>query len=292
VLGQGLQLGGLLLDLADQPGHARHHQQDRRDRADPDGGRVDPAAPPRLAEQQDRRDQRDPGQQREPPACEPPRPLQGRLGQLRHRRVQRRRPEQHIGQQPGEVDGVVGSERIGLGAHGEAHVTGQHDHQGAGQELEGGIPHPGADQQPGHQGQQQHVGRRVGDGDEPADTTVRVLSVAAGFIRNTHDSRPRPLAMMVASVRLARSRPGFRARISSAIPAASSHQVSRAPGRLACIPSRIAATADSPKRSYQAVYHHDWGMIRIGSVAGAPPAGTAANSAHSYLLLSASHPWG
>jgi hypothetical protein len=114
VLGQGLQLGGLLLDLADQPGHARHHQQEQRDRADPDGGRVDPAAPPRLAEQQDRRDQRDPGQQRQPPACEPPRPLQGRLGQLRHRRVQRRRPEQHIGQQPGEVDGVVGSERIGL----------------------------------------------------------------------------------------------------------------------------------------------------------------------------------
>jgi hypothetical protein len=56
-VGQRLQLGRLLLDLADQPGHARHHQQEQRDRADPDRGRVDPVAPPPLAEEQDRRDQ-------------------------------------------------------------------------------------------------------------------------------------------------------------------------------------------------------------------------------------------
>ena len=52
-------------------------------------------------------------------------------------------------------------------------------------------------------------------------TTVSVPSVAAGFIRNTHDSRPSPVAMMVASIRLARSLPGLRARMSIASPAAS-----------------------------------------------------------------------
>jgi hypothetical protein len=52
-------------------------------------------------------------------------------------------------------------------------------------------------------------------------TTLRELSVVAGFIRNTHDSRPSPAAMMVASIRLARSLPGLRARMSIASPAAS-----------------------------------------------------------------------
>jgi hypothetical protein len=58
-------------------------------------------------------------------------------------------------------------------------------------------------------------------------TTVRVLSVAAGFIRNTHDSRPSPVAMMAASIRLARSRPGVRARISRTSPAASGRYPAR-----------------------------------------------------------------
>jgi hypothetical protein len=62
VLSQGLELGGLLLNLADQPGHARHHQQEQRDRADPDRGGVDATVSPCLGEQQDRRDERDAGQ--------------------------------------------------------------------------------------------------------------------------------------------------------------------------------------------------------------------------------------
>jgi hypothetical protein len=83
--------------------------------------------------------------------------------------VQRRGPEEDIGQQPGDVDGVVGGEGVGLGEHGEAHVAGQHDEQRAGQQPEGGVVDAGADQQPGHQREQQHVGRRVGDGDDPAN---------------------------------------------------------------------------------------------------------------------------
>jgi hypothetical protein len=63
VLGQRLQRCGLLLHLADQAGHAGHHQQEQRDRADPDGRGVDAAASPCLGEQQHRRDQRDGRQQ-------------------------------------------------------------------------------------------------------------------------------------------------------------------------------------------------------------------------------------
>jgi hypothetical protein len=58
-------------------------------------------------------------------------------------------------------------------------------------------------------------------------TTVRLLSTAAGFIRNTQDSRPSPVAMMAASIRLARSLPGVRARMSSTSPAASGRYPAR-----------------------------------------------------------------
>jgi hypothetical protein len=45
VVGQGLQLGDLQLDLADQPGHACHHEQEQGDRADPDGAASIPLRP-------------------------------------------------------------------------------------------------------------------------------------------------------------------------------------------------------------------------------------------------------
>jgi hypothetical protein len=41
------------------------------------------------------------------------------------------------------------------------------------------------------------------------------LLLAVGAIRKVHDNRPKPLATMVASIQLTRSRPAVRARTSS-----------------------------------------------------------------------------
>jgi hypothetical protein len=103
--------------------------------------------------------------------------------------VQRRGAEQDVGEQPGDVDHVVGGEGIGLGEHGEADVTGEHHEQGAGQQAEGGVVGAGADQQPGHQRQQQHVGGGVGDGDDPANHAEG--AVGGGWL---HEEHPRQQA--------------------------------------------------------------------------------------------------
>jgi hypothetical protein len=40
--------------------------------------------------------------------------------------MQRRRPEQHIGEQPGDVDRIVRGEGVGLGEDGEDDIAGEH----------------------------------------------------------------------------------------------------------------------------------------------------------------------
>jgi hypothetical protein len=80
----------------------------------------------------------------------------------------------------------------------------------------GPAPVPATDRQPDHQGQHQHVEDDVQHRQDPLDQGQGGVDRVRRGQEHTQASLPTPIEITVASIRLARSRPGLRARISTA----------------------------------------------------------------------------
>jgi hypothetical protein len=185
VVGQGGQLGRLVLDLRHQLRHAGDDQQEQHHRADPEGDPVDRQPPRALEQQQRRRDQGGRGQDEQAPAVDPDAAGGRHLRQRAHRRVEGGRPPAQVRHHPAEVEqaAVVAPEG---GEPGVDDVRGQLQQQGDSEDPVARPPGTRAGVEPGQHRQQEHVRERIGERDQPRPQRQR----AVGGDR-PHQERPR-----------------------------------------------------------------------------------------------------
>ena len=112
---------------------------------------------------------------------------------------------------PAQVEHAAVVAPVG-GEPGVDDVGAQLEHQRQAEQPVAGAAGARAGRQPGQHGQQEHVGQRVGEGDQPRPQPEGGIP-AIGHIRNVHDSSPKPVVMIRASISPARSRPPVRLRI-------------------------------------------------------------------------------
>jgi hypothetical protein len=165
VVGQGFQLGRLVLDLVHELGHAGHDQQEQHDRAGPERHPVDRQPACSLVEQQHRGDQGGRRQQQQAPAADPDAAGRGHLRQQADRRVQGGRAPAQVRGHPAEVDHAAAVAPVG-GEPGVDDVGAKLQHQGQAEQPVARAAGTRAGGQPGQHGQQKHVGQRVGERDQ------------------------------------------------------------------------------------------------------------------------------
>jgi len=152
---QPAALGLGVLDLPDEPSHARHHEQEEHGRGDRDDDGVDALADGSLDDQRRRSHQGGAGQGGQADTAEPGRASLDRLGGRAHRRVQGGDGQEHLDAQ------IAGIGRVGAGVvpgerqQGEQHVGVDQREHGSQQPAEGGGAPAPSDRQPCRQREQQ-----------------------------------------------------------------------------------------------------------------------------------------
>ncbi len=149
-------------------GHVRQpgqHQQVEDRGEHRDHAQVAAAEPERLDEQNDRGDQRGEHEHDQPDPGDLGAQPGDRLGDLGHRRMQRRDAPAAVEDGPAEVDdGAVMEDPVQLDQAVRG-IGGKHGDRARGQDLDGPGPSHPRREHPGQQGQHEHVAERVGDRD-------------------------------------------------------------------------------------------------------------------------------